>query len=247
MIRKHSANLVLVQGLYVAADADISDVIGQAQTWRTNAFESDGEALGVCDYELVDGRGKAMANRLLRLARGTATAVDAVEIIALDEETFRASLSGKPTQALWKNIADCSRHGFDATRSFILIGAPLHLLEGPARGQRVLWFGHGLSNLSEEEFVAHYTGNHGPLVAGHAESIGLRRYRQVPGEETKLCDTLRKLGLGQATPPSVFAELYMGAPPLNLKSLLRRRSASREIESDEKRHIDFARSMLLLA
>lgn len=247
MICRQTADLVLVQGLYISADTDISDVIGQAQTWRTNAFESDGDALGVCDYELVDGRGKATANRLLRFARGTATAVDAVEIITLHEETFRASLSGKPTQALWKNIADCSTHGFDTARSFVLIGAPLQMLEGPDRGQRVLWFGRGLGNLSEEEFVAHYTGNHGPLVAGHAESIGLRRYRQVPGEKAELCDALRKLGLGLAIPPSVFAELYMGPPPLSLKSLLRRRSANREIEADEKRHIDFSRSMLLLA
>jgi hypothetical protein len=38
----------------------------------------------------------------------------------------------------------------------------------------------------------------------------------------------------------------MGAPPLKPASLRIRRIANREIGKDEKRHIDFSHSMLLL-
>ena len=113
--------------------------------------------------------------------------------------------------------------------------------------QRVLWFGNGLAHLSEAEFIDHYTGRHGPLVAGHAEALGLRRYRQVPAERGGLREPLRDLGLGKAASPAVFAELEMGRPSLSRGGLRAWRAATREISADEKHHIDFSRSMLLLA
>jgi len=204
------------------------------------------DVLGVRDYEWVEGSGKTLANNLLRRARGTARAVDAVEIIELDEAAVRASLVDESARALWQEVASCAPYGFDAARSFILMGAPRQLLEGPASGQRLLWFGCGLSQLSEAEFIAHYTGRHGPLVAKYAQQMGLRRYRQVPSEQSALCDKLRQLGLGRAHAAAVFAELVMGTPPLNLASLRVSRVGASEIKADEKRHIDFSRSMLLL-
>ena len=88
--------------------------------------------------------------------------------------------------------------------------------------------------------------HHGPLVASYAQPLGLRRYWQVPNERDELCDCLRGLGLGQAAAPPVFAELVMGTPPINPASLRLRRIANRAIVADEKRHIDFSQSMLLL-
>jgi len=240
----HKSNLILIQGLFASTEAEAPLSAGAR---RASAFGAHSDVLGVRDYEWVDGHGKALANRGLRIARGTALAVDAMEIIELDEATFRTSLVEDVTRALWREIASCTPNEFDTSSSFTLIGAPLQLLEGPARGQRVLWFGHGLSQLSKAEFVAHYTGHHGPLVAGHAALLGLRRYRQVPNEEEILCDALHELGFGQANAPAVFAELYMGLPSLNPARLLARRSATREIQIDENCHIDFPRSMLLLA
>ena len=89
--------------------------------------------------------------------------------------------------------------------------------------------------------------SHGPLVVRHARELGLQSYRQVPREQNLLGDTLRELGFGKGAAPAVFAELVMGMPPLNAAGLRAWRSASREIEADEKRHIDFSRSMLLFA
>ena len=238
------SDLILVHGLYRLADASATR---DDHARRSRAFAEYGAALGVRDYDWVDGSKKAMANRLLRLARGTAPAVDAVEIVGLDAASFRASLLEDSTRAQWREMASCTPDGFDATRSFVLIGAPLQLLEGAASGQRVIWFGRGLAELSEAEFVAHYTGRHGPLVAGYAKYLGLRRYRQVPAGEAGLCEALRELGLGQANAPAVFAELVVGPPRLTLASLRARRRATREIKIDEQRHIDFQRSMLLLA
>jgi EthD domain-containing protein len=241
-----ASELVLVHGLFVSDEAGRAVTVRNSGPRRAKLFEKYADVLGVRDYEWVEGSGKALANRLLRLARGTARAVDAVEIIQLDEAALRAALVDESARALWQEAACCAHHGFDAARSFILMGAPRQLLAGPANGQRLLWFGRGLSQLSEAEFVAHYTSRHGPLVAKYAQQMGLRIYRQVPSEQNALCDQLRQLGLGRAHAAAVFAELVMGTPPLDLASLRLSRVGTREIKADEKRHIDFSRSMLLL-
>ena len=232
--------LTLVHGLFAAGEEETRDR-------RARAFAKYGEALGVRHYEWVEGRGKKLENRLLRLVRGTARAVEAVEVIELDEAAVRATLEKQSTRARWQDMAACDPYGLDPARAFILAGAPRLLLDGPPDGQRVLWFGRGLSHLSEAEFIAHYTGNHGPLVAGNATLLGMRRYQQVPSEQHGLCGTLRELGMGRGEAPGVFAELIGGKPPFNLASLRARRAAMREIGQDEKRHIDFSCSMLLLA
>jgi hypothetical protein len=235
------SNLILVHGLFTRSKA-----IAPENAARAKAIAEYGDALGVCDYEWISGRGKKLANRVLQFARGTARAVDAVEIIELNEATVRASLADESTRMRWQKMLSCAPYGLDAARSFILIGTPRQQVEGSASGQRLLWFGRGLSQLTETEFVEHYTGYHGPLVARYAQPLGLRQYRQVPSEQGALCDSLRELGLGRAIAPPVFAELVMSTPPLNRASLRTRRSANREIEADEKRHIDFGHSMLLL-
>lgn len=241
------SDLVLVHGLYFTSDERTAKDTGNAiGTARQQAFEEHGEALGVCAYEWLDGRGKPLANRMLQWLRGTARAVEAVEIITLHEAGLRASLASESGRALWRQVASCEPYGLDSRRSFTLIGKPRQLLDGPVGSQRVLWFGNGLSQLSQAEFIQHYTTRHGPLVAGHARLIGLKRYRQVPAEHNELCASLCELGLGQGPAPAVFAELEMGAPPLKLSGLRARRAASREIKADEKRHIDFSKSMLLL-
>jgi EthD domain len=234
--------LILVHGVYYQKDAGETDGV---RARREDAFATYGRELGVRDYEWVSGRSKVLANRLLRMARGTAPAVDAIEIIELEEDAMQASLASK--SRLWRSVAAGTPYGLDAARSFILLGSPRKLLEGTKKGQRILWFGRGLSPLSESEFIAHYTGHHGPLVAQHAHHLGIRHYRQIPNEHTATSDSLRQLGMGRASPPAVFAELWVGTPPLTLSSLGEASTASREIAVDEKRHIDFGHSMLLLA
>jgi hypothetical protein len=237
---------VLVQGLY-SLEETASRRSSDVRTQRRRAFTEHAEALGAVSYEWLDGRGRGLANRLLRRMRGTAHPVDAVEVIGINEAALCRSLANEAGRARWQEIAGCASGGFDTARSFILMGRPIRLLEGESSGQKVLWFGNGLDHLSQAEFVNHYTTRHGPLVAGHAQAIGLRSYLQIPAEQNELCNSLRELGLGQAMPPAVFAQLIVGAPPLSLSMLRARRAANREIEADERRHIDFATSMLLLS
>lgn len=237
------ADLTLVHGLYACSDSNRRVPDSAA---RAKAIAEHGEALGVCDYEWVNGRGRRLANRFLRFVRGTAHPVDAVEIIGLNESAMRASLAAESTRAHWQQTLSCAPYGLDPARSFLLIGTPRQQIEGPTRGQRLLWFGRGLNQLTEKEFIEHYTNHHGPLVASYAKTLGLRCYRQVPDEQSELCNRLRDLELGQANAPPVFAELVMGTPPINPSSLRARRIANREIVADEKRHIDFSHSMLLL-
>lgn len=235
------ANIMLIHGIFACSETTMSNAAA-----REKAIAEHGKALGVCSYEWVSGRSKKLANRLLQRTRGTARAVDAVEIIELNEIALRASLANDSTRMQLQETLSCTPYGIDTARSFILIGTTRQQVEGPSKGQRLLWFGQGLSELTQAEFIEHYTTHHGPLVAGYAKPLGLRSYRQIPNEQRELCDSLRELGLGQAIGPSVFAELFMGAPPLKPASLRVRRIANREIEEDEKRHIDFPHSMLLL-
>ena len=240
------SRLILVHGLFRAADSNFSGDICSIGAARSEAVARHGERLGIQHYEWVDAVHKAMANRFLRFARGTAQPVDALEIMEIDEAVALRALATDAGRDGWREIASCTPFGLDAGRSFILAGSLRELVRGPALGQRVFWLGRGLGQLSEAEFITHYTGHHGPLVAANATCLGIRRYRQVASEPCSLCDSLRDLDLGQASPPPVFAELAMGTPPLNPKSLLARRAATAAIKKDEKRHIDFARSMLLL-
>jgi hypothetical protein len=237
---------VLVQGLY-SQEGNASGRFNAVGARRWQGFTEHAEALGVVSYEWLDGRGRGLANRLLRRMRGTAHPVDAVEVIAINEAALHESLASEAGRARWQEVAGCASGGFDTARSFILMGQPIRLLEGESSGQKVLWFGNGLDHLSQAEFVKHYTTRHGPLVAGHAPAIGLHSYLQVPAEQGELCDALREQGLGQAIPPAVFARLIVGAPTLSFSMLRARRAANREIEADERRHIDFATSMLLLS
>lgn len=241
------ADLVLVHGIFSALNSGFNkkrrDRIRSA---RGKAFATHADTLGVCSHEWLDGLQRPLANRMLARMRGTAPAVDAVEIISVDSESLHRVLGSNAGRALWREAAACEPYDLDPARSFVLMGSPRRLIAGSAGGQRLIWFGNGLSELSRAEFIAHYTTRHGPLVAGHARLIGLRRYQQVPDEQEEFCASLRQLGLGQATPPATFAELFMGAPSMGLSSLRAYRQATREIKADEKQHIDFARSMLLL-
>lgn len=240
------APLILVQGLYLSPGRRSSQRLSRAFGARSEAVAQHGENHGVLGYEQIGGLDKAVANLLLRLARGTAPAVDAVELFEIDEEVLQRTLARQAGRSAWQQMAGCAGHGFDVERSFFLIGKERLLVDGPIAGQRVLWFGRGLDSIGEEEFFAHYTGHHGPLVAGNAAVLGIRRYRQVAKDRDDLCEPLREVGLGQSPPPPVFAELAMAPPPFDLASLRARRRATRDIKADEKRHIDFRRSMLLL-
>ena len=240
------AELVLVHGLFLDAGARDDARLPDTGAQRRQRYREHAGDLGIVSCEWFDGHRRALVNRMLRRMRGTAPTVDAVEIIELEERALRDSLATESGRRLWHDVAGCTPYDLDVDRSFILIGAPRQLLAGPDSGPRVLWFGNGLENLSREDFIRHYTQRHGPLVAGHARAIGLRAYRQIPSEREDLCAELRACGLGRAPAPAVFAELLTGAPSLRLVLTGAQRAATREIQADEKRHIDFPSSMLLL-
>lgn len=239
-------DLVLVQGIYGVSHPS-SCCAARYQEQRNAAVVQHGPGLGVVGYARLDGRGRRLANRLLQWKRGTSPPPHAVEIVRIEEGRLRASLATEAGRARWHELLGCELGMHDRERSFILMGRPYVQLEGDDGGQQLLWFGNGLDHLSRAEFIRHYTCHHGPLVAGYANLIGLRSYRQVPDEEEALCAVLRELGLGQAPPPAVFGQLAVGLPTLSPRAQGDRRAAGREIASDEQRHINFRKSMLLLA
>ena len=239
--------LVLVHGLVAGRRGGPGRDPQDARARRAAAVVAHGDALGVRAHAWHDGRRRVAANLVTRTARGTAQAPDAVEVTEFDEATVRAALADPSGRARLGEMAGCENGGFDPARSFVLAGAPRRLVDGPDRGQRVLWFGTGSAHVGRAEFIEHYTHHHGPLVARHAHLLGLRRYVQVAQEQPELCASLHGLGLGRAPAPAVFAELVVGRAPLDPTRWRARRAAAREIRRDERQHIDFRRSMLLLA
>ena len=239
--------LVLVHGLVADRRAGPRRDPQEARARRAAAVAAHGDALGVRAHTLHDGRRRVVANLVTRTARGTARAPDAVEVTEFDEAAVRAALADPSGRARLEAMAGCEAAGFDPARSFVLAGAPRRLVEGTGDGQRVLWFGYGSGHRGQAEFIEHYTHHHGTLVARHAHLLGLRSYLQVPQEQPGLCASLHALGLGVAPAPPVFAALVIGRTPLDPARWGARRSAVREIRADERQHIDFRRSMLLLA
>lgn len=236
----------LIHGLF-AAEHTAGSACLDARLKRSSDFSRHADGLGLSSYQWLDGGDRKMANRFLRRLRGTACPVDAVEVMVFKEAELQKSLGSDAGRDCWQKVAGLQLTDFDMTRSFVLMGQPLRLLEGEGGRQKILWFGNGLEHLSQAEFIEHYTTGHGPLVTRHATVIGLRNYLQVPSRQCELADHLRELGLGRASPPAVFAQLEMAAPAFKLSSILARRSATREIKVDEQRHIDFSHSMLLLS
>lgn len=239
------SGLVLIRGLYRADKSNAANAVPTRESWF-QGITGEASGLGVNSYTILDDRGRAMPNRFLQRLRGTAPAVNLVEIMSIDEQRLRDSLATDSGCAQWRKFCGDGCEQWDMDKSFILMGRPRQLLKGNGRGQRLLWFGNGLDELSRSQFIDHYTSGHGPLVAGFAHAIGLRSYHQVPDEQQELCDRLRDLGMGSGSSPAVFAQLKMGMPPMTLSAIRERRVANTAIKADEKRHICFEKSMLLL-
>ncbi|MBP6681959.1 MAG: hypothetical protein KA159_01510 [Halioglobus sp.] len=103
-----TTKLVLFHGLFACNEAGKSGEVRSSVEQRVQMFARYGNALGVRDYEWVEGRRRALMIRLMRLAGGTAHAVDAVEIIELDEASFRASLFDERARIRWQEVASCA-------------------------------------------------------------------------------------------------------------------------------------------
>jgi uncharacterized protein (TIGR02118 family) len=106
-----------------------------------------------------------------------------------------------------------------------------------------------LPALSREEFQRYWRETHGPLVRERADLLGIRRYVQLHTLESPLNDGLRA---SRGNDPDIYdgvAELWwesaetLAAGPSTPEG----RQAARELLEDEKRFIDFSRSVMFLA
>jgi len=102
--------------------------------------------------------------------------------------------------------------------------------------------------LSVSEFHDYWRTVHGPLVAAHAEVLGIRRYVQHHGVPGRITDALGRArgtdvpfdGVAQVYFDDLEAMLAAGRSPAG-------RAAMEELVADEARFIDFATSSILLA
>jgi len=106
-----------------------------------------------------------------------------------------------------------------------------------------------LPEMSREEFQRYWRETHGPRVREKAQVLNIRRYVQVHTLDSPLNEAMRA---SRGTEPDIFdgvAELWWESPEAFTAgaSTPEGRQAARELFEDEKRFIDFSRSMAFVA
>jgi uncharacterized protein (TIGR02118 family) len=106
-----------------------------------------------------------------------------------------------------------------------------------------------LPELSREEFQRYWWETHGPMVRDRAETLGIKRYVQVHTLESPLNDAMRASRGSDAEIYDGVAELWWeSAEALAAGSSTEEgRQAAQELREDEKRFIDFGRSVMFVA
>lgn len=102
--------------------------------------------------------------------------------------------------------------------------------------------------MSQEEFLAYWLDNHGPLVRSHAETLRIRRYVQLhPLETSAAADALRGVRKGPE-PFDGVAELWFDseADIAAAGGSDAARAAATALLEDERRFIDLERSPIWL-
>ena len=103
--------------------------------------------------------------------------------------------------------------------------------------------------LSREEFQAYWRQTHGPLVRQRAAALGIRRYVQVYTLASPLNEALAASRGSAEEPFDGVAELWWESAEsvAAATSTPEGRQAAQELLEDEKRFIDFARSVIFVA
>jgi len=106
-----------------------------------------------------------------------------------------------------------------------------------------------LPELSREEFQSYWRENHGPLVRERAAVLGIRRYVQVHTLDSPLNEAMRASRGSDSDIFDGIAELWWdSAEDFSARARTDEgRQAARELYEDEKRFIDFSRSMAFVA
>jgi uncharacterized protein (TIGR02118 family) len=104
------------------------------------------------------------------------------------------------------------------------------------------------ADMSLAEFQAYWRDTHAKLVAGHAETLGIKRYVQVHTDFGPLTESLRKSRGGTEPYDGVAEVWYESAEALAaVGDNPAARAAGRELYEDEKRFIDLGRSSIWTA
>ncbi len=104
------------------------------------------------------------------------------------------------------------------------------------------------SDLSLEAFQTYWRERHAPLVAEHAEVLGIRRYVQVHTRDDELSQGIRA-SRGGPEPYDGVAEIWFESEAAIAEGMTRPggAEAAKALLEDERRFIDLERSPLWLA
>ena len=99
-----------------------------------------------------------------------------------------------------------------------------------------------------EEFQDYMSTQHGPLVAGHATSLGMRRYRQSYSIDDPFNEFIREIR-GTMAPYDGVNEIWWNSSEELAAALAtpEGKQAAQDILEDERKFVDFSESALWFA
>ena len=206
------------------------------------------ETLGIHGYSQLHNA-QPSANRLMQNLRGTIRCFDGVGEFTIERDKLEKARETVEGRKAMDELIEDERLFVDFSKSSIWLAKEHVIVRDrsyvpPVPASKLTWVGSGLESLTFEEFQDYYLNEHAPLVAGHAELLGIRDYVQSHTLNDSLGEELRQLRGEMAAPYGIHAEFFW-----NLAGVVspKGNKAMTEIQNDEKNFIDFSRSAIWTA
>ncbi len=202
------------------------------------------DLLGIKGYKQLHSL-DPIINLMVQMGRGTLPAYDGVGELWIDLDLFVAALETPEGQAAMEALIEDKHNFADLPRSALWL-AEEQVIRKKSRAASedpvmiFTWVGSPLPSLTPQEFQHHYLYNHGVLVGGYAEQMGIREYVQYHSLHDPLNDTLQAMH-GTSDLFYVHAQfLWDFTGMLSLDAMF----IMLEVAEDEQRFIDFSSSAM---
>lgn len=225
-------------------NTDLSAFSNYWQNSHAQLVESYADLLGIHGYRQLHYSNNP-ANLFIPDSRNALPGFDGVGEIYLDKDRFAAALqTTEGMQALNALIADKNTFA-DMANSSVWLARENVLRNQPRADGAVIftWVGIGLSHLTNQEFRDYYSDQHGPLVANHADLLGISQYVQILALDDPLNDTLRTLHGTKAAYYAHAEQILDFGQSLSPETA----SLSSLVEADEYSFIDYSQSAMWVA
>lgn len=207
------------------------------------------ELLGITGYSQWHTIGNPVTIWFMRRVRKTMAPFDGAAMYWVDRDKMEAALKTEEGKKAMDELIEDERSFIDFQRSSIMLTREYQLVvdsepdrETPVR--KMTWAGSKQYHLTPEQFKDHYINNHGKLVKGYADLLGIKKYDQMHLVVDPLNEILRN-SRGTGEPYLVSAEfIWDFKEMIPIRNGKEKKKAQAAIAEDEKRFIDFSKSAI---